>query len=64
MLCAKLHFFIYNDRYAMMRECWSEDSLQRPSFTDIVMRLARVIEAHCDPTVSLLFSLPTVRLLC
>jgi len=41
--------FCPNEIYAMMRECWSEDPLQRPSFTDIVMRLARVIEAHCDP---------------
>ena len=35
-----------------MRECWNDDESQRPSFYDIVLQVARVIESHCDPEVS------------
>ena len=43
---------LFYKRYALMRECWNEDWALRPTFTDIVNRMAGVLEEHCNPAVS------------
>ena len=43
------------DRYAMMRDCWMERTVDRPNFTALVQRLDHVIESNIAAMVSALF---------
>ncbi|XP_066917085.1 fibroblast growth factor receptor 2-like isoform X2 [Clytia hemisphaerica] len=38
-----------NEVFQLMLETWNELPDHRPTFNDIVMRLASVVEAHCNP---------------
>merc|ERR1712013_135411 len=42
--------FCPNEIYLLMRDCWKTLPNERPTFSDIVLGLAKVIESHCtDP---------------
>lgn len=41
--------FCPNEIYKLMKDCWNEVPAKRPLFSDIVLRLARIIEGHCNP---------------
>ena len=42
--------------YLLMRDCWKTLPNERPTFSDIVLGLAKVIESHCtDPEVGNVF---------
>ena len=46
--------FFYS--YGLMSDCWIEEADDRPMFIEVVTRIARIIEAHLTPEVSLLNS--------
>lgn len=45
MQCLVMPVLFY--RYQLMQDCWKVVPNERPTFDDIVTRLARVIEYHC-----------------